>query len=92
MNAAPAAIPSSTKKQLRACLLCSLVQTPQDFKRLGCPNCEEILQLQDDSDRVASCTSAQFDGLIAMMDPEQSWVARWQRTGERAIGCPRGVE
>jgi transcription elongation factor SPT4 len=38
--------------------------------------------MQKDEERVASCTSAQFDGLIAMANPEQSWVARWQRIGE----------
>ncbi|KIO26158.1 hypothetical protein M407DRAFT_61367, partial [Tulasnella calospora MUT 4182] len=80
MDTQPAAIPSGTKKALRACMLCSVVQTPQDFKKYGCPNCEEILQLQNDSERVASCTSAQFDGLIGMMNPEESWIAKWQRT------------
>lgn len=67
-------------------MLCSVVQTPQDFKKYGCPNCEEILQLQNDSDRVASCTSAQFDGLIGMMNPEESWVAKWQRTDKFVRG------
>ncbi|KAG8935864.1 transcription elongation factor spt4 [Tulasnella sp. 419] len=79
MNAPAGAIPGA-KKQLRACLLCSIIQTPQDFKRLGCPNCDEILQIQNDSERVASCTSAQFDGVIALTNPGESWVARWQRT------------
>ena len=32
-------------------------------------------------DRIASCTTTQFDGVIAVIDPDQSWVARWQRTG-----------
>lgn len=30
--------------------------------------------------RTRACTSAQFDGTIAVIDPETSWVARWQRT------------
>lgn len=42
-----AAIPPQPKaRQLRACLLCSLIQTPGDFRKNGCPNCEEILQVR----------------------------------------------
>ena len=41
-----AVIPPQPKaRQLRACLLCSLIQTPGDFRKNGCPNCEEILQV-----------------------------------------------
>lgn len=31
------------------------------------------------SDRIAMCTTSYFDGVIAVIDPENSWVARWQR-------------
>ena len=31
-------------------------------------------------DRIAVCTTTYFDGIIAVIDPESSWVARWQRT------------
>lgn len=30
-------------------------------------------------ERVAECTSTIFDGMIAMIEPDESWVARWQR-------------
>ena len=33
-------------------------------------------------DRISVCTTTYFDGIIAVIDPESSWVARWQRTGE----------
>lgn len=48
MASAPAApIPGQAKsKNLRACLLCSIIQTPIDFRRNGCPNCEEIMQVK----------------------------------------------
>ena len=97
-----AVIPTHARsRQLRACLLCSIIQSPGDFKKVGCPNCEEILQvlllpplsrslyihtlclkLKMNQDRILSCTSAQFDGVIAVIDPDASWVARWQRTCE----------
>jgi len=32
-------------------------------------------------DRISSCTTTQFDGVISVIDPDNSWVARWQRTG-----------
>lgn len=79
--ASTAAIPSNARaRQLRACLLCSIIQSPADFKRNGCPNCEEIMQMKQSSDRVLSCTTTHFEGVIAAIDPEASWVARWQRT------------
>ena len=31
-------------------------------------------------DRIQACTTTHFDGTIAVIDPEKSWVARWQRT------------
>jgi RNA polymerase subunit RPABC4/transcription elongation factor Spt4 len=117
-STAPAApIPNQARsKNLRACLLCSIVQTPVDFRRNGCPNCEDITQVKKDAlepthpflsistkesprssyadfaplffssqmkgspDRIQACTTTHFDGCISVVDPEKSWVARWQRT------------
>ncbi|KAL5508575.1 SPT4 [Sanghuangporus vaninii] len=82
-----ASIPSNARaRQLRACLLCSIIQSPADFKRNGCPNCEEIMQMKQSSDRVLSCTTTHFEGVIAAIDPEASWVARWQRTSKYVRG------
>jgi transcription elongation factor SPT4 len=36
--------------------------------------------MKGNSDRIASCTTTYFDGVISVIDPENSWVARWQRT------------
>lgn len=30
-------------------------------------------------DKVAECTSTNFNGTLAVMDTKGSWVARWQR-------------
>ncbi|GJJ07794.1 hypothetical protein Clacol_001999 [Clathrus columnatus] len=86
MAEATAPIPTHRSRQLRACLLCSIVQTPADFKRHGCPNCESVLQLKSNPDRILTCTSGQFNGVIAIVDPENSWVARWQRTSKYVRG------
>lgn len=100
MSSQAAIIPSTTKgsKQLRACLLCSLIQHPLDFRKYGCPNCEELMQvclptdysrpsnlhsfvqMKNSGDRVTACTTTYYDGVIAVIDPEKSWVAKWQRT------------
>lgn len=41
-----ASIPTQARsKALRACLLCSLIQAPIDWKKNGCPNCESILEV-----------------------------------------------
>jgi len=37
-------------------------------------------------DRIQSCTSTYFDGIVALIDPETSWVGRWQRTSGNVRG------
>ncbi|TEB36007.1 transcription initiation protein spt4 [Coprinellus micaceus] len=82
-----ATIPAQARsKQLRACLLCSIIQVPADFRKNGCPNCEEILQLKGNPERIANCTTTFFEGVISVIDPDSSWVARWQRTSKYARG------
>jgi len=63
----------------RACMVCSIVQSGSEFYRNGCPNCEEILTLRNSQDAIQECTSQVFEGLIALIDPKTSWVAKWQR-------------
>ncbi|KAJ5523491.1 uncharacterized protein N7484_001366 [Penicillium longicatenatum] len=67
------------QRHLRACMVCSIVQSHTKFQRDGCPNCETSLQLRGNSDAIQECTSQVFEGLIAVRDPTVSWVARWQR-------------
>eukprot|EP00745_Piridium_sociabile_P006580 TRINITY_DN142356_c0_g1_i1.p1 TRINITY_DN142356_c0_g1~~TRINITY_DN142356_c0_g1_i1.p1 ORF type:complete len:118 (-),score=22.45 TRINITY_DN142356_c0_g1_i1:346-699(-) len=74
-------------RNLRACLLCSLVKTLEQFEFDGCDNCDNYLHMKGNRDVVYDCTSANFDGLMAMMSPEDSWVAKWQRTERFVKGC-----
>ncbi|CAF9904854.1 Transcription elongation factor SPT4 [Imshaugia aleurites] len=80
-------VPGSQQRYLRACMVCSIVQTHARFLRDGCPNCETFLGLANSSDAVQECTSQVFEGLITLADPTTSWVARWQRLE----GCVSGV-
>ncbi|ETI49338.1 hypothetical protein F441_06776 [Phytophthora nicotianae CJ01A1] len=70
----------NTFRELRACMTCSLIKTFTQFYDTGCENCA-FLQMADNRQRVAECTSAYFEGMIAMMQPKESWVAKWQRIG-----------
>eukprot|EP01039_Chlorochromonas_danica_P003083 gene3083-3371_t len=65
-------------KALRACLRCGLVKTLTQFHENGCENCI-FLQLEGNTPRIHECTTAYFEGMVAMIDPEKSWVAKWQR-------------
>ena len=74
-------------RNLRACLICSMVKSLDLFDRDGCDNCERFLKIKGNRsvfqllrkihvkfrDSVLECTSANFDGLIGMMHPPQSW-------------------
>lgn len=51
----------------------------QRFKKEGCPNCEEVLGLRGSDDSIDACTSSVYEGLITLVEPSKSWVAKWQR-------------
>ncbi|KAI6192155.1 Transcription elongation factor SPT4 [Aphelenchoides bicaudatus] len=65
-------------RQLRACLVCSMVKSTLMFEEQGCENCENLLNMRGDTEKVDACTSSNFDGMIALTEPEDSWVGRWQ--------------
>jgi transcription elongation factor SPT4 len=71
---------------LRACILCHLIKHADQFEKNGCENCEEFLGFRHNRDMVMSCTSANFSGMIALCQPEDSWVARWQRLSKKVRG------
>lgn len=67
-------------------MVCGLVQTFDNFHSHGCPNCEEFLAMKGSNDRVLDSTSSTFSGLIGMIQPKGSWVARWQNIGGKERG------
>lgn len=72
-------IPPNQQRNMRACMVCSIVRTQQQFTTNGCPNCEDILELIGNPEQVNDCTSQVFEGLISVADTNRSWVARYQR-------------
>lgn len=74
-------------RNMRACLLCSLIKTFEQFEMDGCDNCDRYLQMKGNRDMVYDCTSSSFDGLISLMSPDDSWVAKWQRINLYVKGC-----
>lgn len=64
---------------LRACLMCSLLKNVEQFEIDGCDNCDQWLSLRNNRERVMNCTSPNYDGMIALTNPDDSWVARWQK-------------
>ncbi|KAJ2719986.1 transcription elongation factor spt4 [Coemansia sp. Benny D115] len=65
------------KRQLRACLICGIVLNNQTFRDAGCPNCEPLVKMRHQSDMVTDCTSTVFDGVMAVLQPTKSWVAKY---------------
>mmetsp|Transcript_5500 Transcript_5500/g.13367 ORF Transcript_5500/g.13367 Transcript_5500/m.13367 type:complete len:103 (+) Transcript_5500:37-345(+) len=69
-------------RQLRACIGCHLVKHVKQFERDGCENCE-----QSHGDDYEDKMSVNFTGVAAIMQPNQSWVARWLRKQNMVPGC-----
>ncbi|KAJ1827868.1 transcription elongation factor spt4 [Coemansia sp. RSA 2708] len=65
------------KRQLRACLICGIVQNNHVFRDHGCPNCNRYVSMAGQADLVADCTSGTFDGVMAMLQPKKSWVSKF---------------
>jgi len=57
----------------RACLRCKLIKTVDEFDKNGCENCEEL------GDKWSQWTTPSFTGIIALMNDDKSWVAKYQR-------------
>uniref|UniRef100_A0A287DBT4 SPT4 homolog, DSIF elongation factor subunit n=1 Tax=Ictidomys tridecemlineatus TaxID=43179 RepID=A0A287DBT4_ICTTR len=55
-------------RHLRACLLCSLVKTIDQFEYDGCDNCDAYLQMKGNREMVYDCTSSSFDGHLFLID------------------------
>ena len=66
--------PYIRRAKLRACMICSIVRTQDDFLKEGCPNCP---WLDLDVTTLDHSTSQVMEGIMAITAPERSWVAKW---------------
>ena len=63
-----------------------MIKTEEQWMKEGCDNCES-LDIKNDVDRMINCTSARFEGMISLIYPSQSWVAKWNRIEHKVPGC-----
>mmetsp|Transcript_24829 Transcript_24829/g.50802 ORF Transcript_24829/g.50802 Transcript_24829/m.50802 type:complete len:102 (-) Transcript_24829:519-824(-) len=70
---AQASVPTSLKG-LRACMRCGIIKTLDQFLEYGCENCP-FLDMAGNHERCNMCTTAFFEGQVAVMDPGESWTA-----------------
>jgi len=74
-------------RALRACTGCKLVKSFAQFVESFCDNCHarwsdelpSAMKMGDRLDIATERTTADFQGLVSMMRPSGSWVARWLR-------------
>lgn len=67
------------QRHMRACMVCSIIRTTQQFQTGGCPNCERFLELRGNIEAIQECTSQVFEGTLAVSTTDRGWVVRAQR-------------
>ncbi|KAF9763867.1 Transcription elongation factor SPT4 [Nosema granulosis] len=68
--------PTTLSTKLRACKNCSQIKPLSSFRSSGCENCPPLVD----------SLSSKFKGMIAVVQPKTSWVAKWQRISENKPG------
>ena len=81
---AQASVPNNLRT-VRACKRCGLLKTQEQFYDDGCENCP-FLNMEDNMERVNMTTTAFFEGQAAIMDPRESWAAKWIRVDNHLPG------
>ncbi|EQB60193.1 transcription elongation factor spt4 [Vairimorpha apis BRL 01] len=62
--------PLSFSTKLKCCKLCSKISS--QLKSKGCDNCTTV-------SKDSNIVSNKFKGMIGLVEPDKSWVAKWQR-------------
>ena len=74
---AQASVPKALKG-VRSCMRCGIIKTIDQFLEDGCENCP-FLDMESNHERCNLCTTAFFEGQVAVSDPSESWTAKWLR-------------
>ncbi|EPS42644.1 hypothetical protein H072_3437 [Dactylellina haptotyla CBS 200.50] len=80
------AVPPNHFRYLRACMVCAIVLTMDEFSRKGCPNCHPVLDYISSQDLVQECTSPIYEGCVSIDKPTESWIAKWLRLDKYVPG------
>lgn len=77
----------ATLTRLRACKTCKLIKTYDQFYAEFCENCPqkrpETVTAGSRADFVQTETTSDYEGMVTMLQPAHSWVARWLRMYSR---------
>ncbi|CAL6312290.1 unnamed protein product [Bathycoccus prasinos] len=79
MEGTCAEVPLEFQRGVRACLNCKLIKTFEQFLENGCDNCSTLSFT--DSNAVVKQTTSNYSGVITVLEPKQSWSARWLHLG-----------
>ena len=71
---------------LRACKRCGLIKAVNQFYDNGCENCP-FFDMVENMPVVTECTSSFFGGVVSIIEPKESWMAKWLQLGEAKAGC-----
>ena len=58
---------------------------PYPDRSQGCDNCA-FLEMKDQTEHVNDFTTSHYEGFVAMLQPTQSWVAKYQRLVDKTPG------
>ncbi len=71
-------------KKLRACYRCHLIKTEKQFNDEGCDNCPFFKKNRYPA---YEYTTANFEGLISVVDSYKSWISRYLNLSKFVPGC-----
>merc|ERR1719498_183946 len=68
---------------LRACLICKLIKSTEQWLQNGCENCGEKIFVYKN---LECWTTLNFYGFLIIMDQYRSWVSKYKRHEEKVTG------
>lgn len=82
----PVAETPDSLTNLRACKRCGLVKAVNQFYDNGCENCP-FFDMVEDMPVVMECTSGFYGGIVSIIEPGESWMAKFLQLKEAKAGC-----
>merc|ERR1712232_72819 len=69
-------IPKNLGLDTVCCLSCKILKNLIQFYEQGCENCT-WLHLKGNNHLIGELTTSKFSGVMAVINPLNSWIARW---------------